>query len=305
VGHEDIITILPEEQFSVWQKIKSNMAIEENPDLKHCPTPDCPGSLSRPEELLSAAECSECSISYCFECVHKFHAPASCKMNELTLRQNGQLSNDEIQTADYLATDKSVKPCPKCKFLVCKQNGCDHIVCPSCSENFCWVCGTMGVSVSNYSHMLSPFCRGSGFEETDGPMVRVLTMPLYALLSGTISVADKFAERNAKKARIKRGERFNICVLGYSQSGKSSFIRQLTKSNQNTFETKYNGIPCTITLHEIDLSKPVDEESTKLLERTDGFVFLVNLTSKDELQNGWKPFVHYEIICLIAQEYLV
>ena len=32
------------------------------------------------------------------------------------------------------------KPCPNCKILIHKYDGCNHVKCGKCSMDFCWLC---------------------------------------------------------------------------------------------------------------------------------------------------------------------
>ena len=80
-------------------------------------------------------ECGQCELSWCFRCHAPWHASLTC--------------------ADYAKGDKQLKSwareshygqpnaqhCPKCRILIQRNKGCDHMLCPGCRTEFCYKCG--------------------------------------------------------------------------------------------------------------------------------------------------------------------
>ena len=109
-------------QFSLSQKKKINNFLEKNDEEIHpvntffCPLIECYGLVKR-------NQCTECLKYFCGKCY------------------NQQL-DDHKCNADDLATIKflkyNLKPCPKCKILIQKNNGCDQMFCTKCKTGFSW-----------------------------------------------------------------------------------------------------------------------------------------------------------------------
>jgi hypothetical protein len=41
--------------------------------------------------------------------------------------------------------------CPKCKAMIMKQDGCQHMTCSICNYEWCWVCGLPYKSIVHYA----------------------------------------------------------------------------------------------------------------------------------------------------------
>ena len=58
---------------------------------------------------------------------------------------------------------KSVKRCPRCQIFTEKNSGCNHMTCPRCKYQWCWLCE----GKFNYGHYNSGRCEGQQFTKAD------------------------------------------------------------------------------------------------------------------------------------------
>ena len=59
-----------------------------------------------------------------------------------------------------------VKRCPNCKYYSEREGGCNHITCPACKVQWCWLCR----DIIDYFHFLnSVTCSGQKFSEKNVP----------------------------------------------------------------------------------------------------------------------------------------
>lgn len=88
-----------------------------------CPNPDC-----RSYVATGSGACEVCGSLACDEC-HKAKAPDAHECNP-----------DDVGTVRLL---KEARPCPKCKMLIAKIDGCDQMWCMICHTPFSWTRGTI------------------------------------------------------------------------------------------------------------------------------------------------------------------
>ena len=84
---------------------------------------------------------------FCFSCLEPVHWPLKCeRMKEWKERITEEIGEIDTPNGDFneLAQNMWLKantrPCPHCKAPIEKNDGCNHVVCKSCSFEFCWVC---------------------------------------------------------------------------------------------------------------------------------------------------------------------
>jgi hypothetical protein len=113
-------------------------------DFRYCPTPNC-GQVYRTTSTVSVFTCPKCLIPVCTSC-HAPHQGITCAEHK------------DIESGGYAALQKTkrqfgYKDCPKCKTLIEKTYGCNHITC-HCGTHICWNCmRTFPDHTSCYSHL--------------------------------------------------------------------------------------------------------------------------------------------------------
>jgi hypothetical protein len=106
--------------------------MKSNPNIRECPRDGCghtqqTGSARHPEMI-----CERCGQAYCFAHASA-HPGETCRVYEKRQR------DAEGETLWFL--NQISKPCPKCKCPTQKNEGCNHMTCRNCKQDWCWICG--------------------------------------------------------------------------------------------------------------------------------------------------------------------
>ncbi|UJR15776.1 hypothetical protein I4U23_002710 [Adineta vaga] len=141
--------ILKYEQFMVRRVLQSIT------DTRWCPAPDCGFAVI----ASGYAACPEiqclrpgCNTSFCYHCKSTWHPNKTCEdaAREKTskIRSSSFISLGSAQQRD------EIKQCPRCQASILKMDdgSCNHMTCPICEAEFCWLCGR---EISDL-HYLSP-----------------------------------------------------------------------------------------------------------------------------------------------------
>lgn len=59
--------------------------------------------------------------------------------------------------------NKVIKKCPRCKIYTEKNEGCNHMTCPNCQYQWCWICEEKYI----YGHYTQGKCNGLQFIKAD------------------------------------------------------------------------------------------------------------------------------------------
>ncbi|ELP87440.1 ankyrin repeat and ibr domain containing protein, putative [Entamoeba invadens IP1] len=99
-----------------------------------CPNPKC----GRAIVVLSSEQTSNnivclCGQKFCFKCLGEFHAPATCQQ----VQDWQTLSTKDDENSYLLLT---MKACCHCGLLCERTHGCNHMTCPKCHGEWCWMC---------------------------------------------------------------------------------------------------------------------------------------------------------------------
>eukprot|EP00667_Euglena_gracilis_P010778 EG_transcript_10981 len=111
-------------------KLQRFRAAREDPTLRGCPACD---ALQRGDAAEPQMTCTACGAIFCF--LHGDAHPPTETCAAFEERSRGQ---DAVSQA---FVNKTSKPCPKCHSLTYKYTGCNHMKCPQCAQDWCWLCG--------------------------------------------------------------------------------------------------------------------------------------------------------------------
>ena len=120
-----IISSKPELLEKYEKFLNSKKLLESNKKIKFCPFPDCEGYAEK-KGLKKNVKCNY-GHEFCFVCLQKPHGLKSCsKMIDKGFEE--------------WKTHTLVKRCPYCQYWTEKLDGCNHMTCPECNFQWCWVC---------------------------------------------------------------------------------------------------------------------------------------------------------------------
>jgi len=136
VDDELVMNLIQDKQVKErYQYLITDGFVQCSRTLRWCPTPDCHHVIkTSPGE--KAVECSKCELVFCFKCGENWHAPINCEY----LKKWQKKCADDSETSHWI--NANTKECPKCKVVIEKNGGCNHMVCRSttCKYEFCWAC---------------------------------------------------------------------------------------------------------------------------------------------------------------------
>ncbi|KAJ0507354.1 putative transcription factor C2H2 family [Helianthus annuus] len=105
--------------------------------MKWCPGPGCGCAVLFEDdfETVGYDVVCVCKQGFCWKCMEDAHRPLACETVEKWVMKN----TNEAESTNWIFA--YMKPCPKCKRAIEKNNGCMHMTCsPPCGYQFCWLC---------------------------------------------------------------------------------------------------------------------------------------------------------------------
>ena len=109
-----------------YKKLLKRKQLMIDPNIQLCPYPDCE-SYAKKEENNKFICCNENKHKFCFNCLKDWHNNEECNI-------------DVEKSFENWRDSTKVKRCPKCKYFIEKNEGCNHITCFNCNYNWCWLC---------------------------------------------------------------------------------------------------------------------------------------------------------------------
>ena len=132
-----------------YKKYKFELEIMNNPNKKLCPFPNCDSYLELKDINIKDVKCLN-NHFYCFLCLQEPHGKSPC---------NQKLDSSMKE----FAKNHFVKKCPNCEIITEKNKGCNHMSCPKCNYQWCWLCN----GKYNENHYLEGKCAGLQFFRPD------------------------------------------------------------------------------------------------------------------------------------------
>ena len=129
--------------------LKKRRQIMLNPNTQLCPFPDC-NSYAKKNDKSIFVQCIDNKHKFCFNCLKEWHPDKDCST---------QIENKSL---DEWIKVHDARRCPKCKILIQKNEGCNHITCFNCKCEFCWLC----LSICDYKHFELGRCAGLLYNRT-------------------------------------------------------------------------------------------------------------------------------------------
>jgi hypothetical protein len=127
-----------------YKNLESRRQLILNPNIQLCPYPNCE-SYAKKDANTNYVCCIKNKHKFCFNCLKDWHGNKKC--------------DDSVDKSfEKWRVSYKVKRCPKCKFFIEKNFGCNHITCSSCGYQFCWLC------LGEYSSGHYEFGRCSGLQ---------------------------------------------------------------------------------------------------------------------------------------------
>ena len=148
-------------------KLDKKRQLMLNPNIQLCPSPDC-DSYALKNGKNKYVSCIKYRHKFCFNCLKAWHGDKEC---------DNSLDNSFKKWRD----SNTVRRCPKCKYFIEKDEGCNHITCYNCRYQFCWLC------MAEYTSGHYDLGRCSGLQFTDCKICsnRIINF-LYQLLMSTL-----------------------------------------------------------------------------------------------------------------------
>jgi ariadne-1 len=130
VMEDDLVSLNLYRKYSV-----DSYASFHKSSMRWCPHPDCDRAFVSSGTQQSTGIKCVCGTELCGICFNAAHAPSSCT-------QLAQWDDEKLARAsdDLKAIMRECRACPKCRVVIYRNEGCNHMTCAQCSHEFCWKC---------------------------------------------------------------------------------------------------------------------------------------------------------------------
>jgi len=183
--------------FRKYQEFTNLVELRNNPYARWCPILTCSNAIVSKEKDIAESKivyCYKCGFRFCFNCRREFHGENECSAEEREDDKHFQL---------YLENQKNkTKLCPKCKIIISKNDGCNHMTCSVCKHQFCWLC-TSDYSYDHFSARTSS-CYGFQYSVADSLEEAKAIAVTSTLTPPPPPIDPREARRIRRRNRVKR-----------------------------------------------------------------------------------------------------
>lgn len=106
--------------------------VDSHPLWKRCPASGC-NYVFKLDGSRKDVRCV-CNFPLCTRCNNESHVPCACQMIVDWEKKN----KSEGESTNWILVNTQL--CPKCKWPIEKNGGCNHMTCMQCHHEFCWIC---------------------------------------------------------------------------------------------------------------------------------------------------------------------
>ncbi|KAJ1919948.1 hypothetical protein IWQ60_007110 [Tieghemiomyces parasiticus] len=139
VDEPSVEMLVSPRDFQRYQRLLLRSFVDDNDVMRWCPAPDCTYVVEchTPQSALTSTvptvRC-RCGHAFCFGCGGGDHQPCICALAKMWIKK----CTDDSETSSWI--DVHTKVCVKCRAVIEKNGGCNHMTCRKCGHEFCWVC---------------------------------------------------------------------------------------------------------------------------------------------------------------------
>jgi len=136
IEYQHVRTVVTQDIFVKYEEFAFIASLNADPSVKWCPKPGCGNAIiGDPDNPRCQCTNPECRYEFCFLCSEPWHADATCEEYQQWKVDNGLTDSKFSNWAK-----KNTKKCPRCKTMIEKIAGCNHMTCSNCKYEFCWLC---------------------------------------------------------------------------------------------------------------------------------------------------------------------
>ncbi|KAJ3501019.1 hypothetical protein NLJ89_g9531 [Agrocybe chaxingu] len=242
-------------------------------ELKYCTTPDCKqiyrrcpsNGAGKKKARSDTLQCPSCFSSICPACDEEAHEGMTCEERRI---QSDPAEQERLN--DELATRSGYKRCPRCRIMMEKTMGCNHMTC-RCGAHICWRCmAVFDVGEQVYDHMNT--AHGGIYDQTPAGVqeARGIAQPNVNLVQEQVEAFAEIERLRAARARWQEYIRGNAEAEERARRERAERIereeeaararRQQQLANQRAFEVERDRIRRETTARNAAAARAQQEE---------------------------------------------